>query len=78
MKLVRGEHAVQRIAGYAEKLQVACPRSDEHRVKAHLVDHLFDREQASDERIAFELHAKLPQLLDLRVDHFVEAEIGIP
>ena len=58
--------------------EVACPRSDEHRVKAHLVDHLFDREQASDERIAFELHAKLPQLLDLRVDHFVAAEIRNP
>ena len=75
-QFVGRQHAVQRIAGNAEHRRIAGADADEHRVEAHLVDHLLDGEQAADQRVALELDAEFLQLVDLRVDHFVgQAEI---
>ena len=40
-------------------------------MKTHLVNHLLDREESSDQRIAFKLDAELLQVVDLGVDHLV-------
>ena len=75
-QLVGGEHAVQRLAGNAHETRIARAGADEHRVEAHLGDHLLDREQAPDQRVAFELDAEPLELVDLDVDHRVrQAEI---
>ena len=67
-QLVSGEHAVQRLARNAHETRVARARANEHGVKAHLGDHLLDREQPPDQRVALELDAKARELLDLDVD----------
>ncbi len=75
-QLVGGEHAVQRLAGNAREARIARAGADEHRMKAHLVDHLLDGEQATDQRVALEAHAELLELADLGVDDRVrQAEI---
>ena len=58
-ELVRRQHAVQRFAGNAHEARVAGAGADEHRVEAHLGDHLLDREEAPDQRVALEAHAEL-------------------
>ena len=76
-QLVRGEHAVQRLAGNPHEARVARAGADEHRLEPHLLDHLLDAEQPPDQRIALEAHAELRQLLDLRVhDRIRQAEVG--
>src|SRR6266545_5029573 len=68
---VRRQHAVQRIAGDAEHRRIAGAGADEHRIEAELVHHLLDREQAADQRVAFELDAELRKIADFGVDHVV-------
>ena len=48
-------------------------------MEAHLGDHLLDREEPPDQRVALEADAELLQLVDLHVDHRVgQAEIRNP
>ena len=76
-QLVRRQHVVERIAGDAHELGIARAGADEDGVKPHLADHLLDREQPPDERVALELHPELAQVVDFSVDHLVgQPEVG--
>ena len=78
-QLVGGQNTVQRVAWNPEHRRVAGAGADKHGVMAHLVDHLGDREQASDQRVAYELHAELAQVFYLSVDDFVwQPEVRMP
>jgi hypothetical protein len=70
-QLVGREHAVQVLARNAHEARIACTGTDEHRVETHLLDHLLDREQPPDERVALEADAEALELADLRIDDLV-------
>ena len=76
-QLVRRQHVVQRIARDAHEFGIAGSGADEDGIEPHLTDHLLDREQPPDQRIALESDPELPQIVDFGIDHLVgQPEIG--
>src|SRR6516164_1403759 len=65
------QHAVEGFAWNAHEARVAGADAYEHRVIAHFGNHLFDGEQASDQRVALESDAEFEQFADLGIDHAV-------
>jgi hypothetical protein len=76
-QFVGREHPVQGVAGDSHHRRIAGASADEDAVKTHFADHLLDREQAPDQRIALESDTQLGEVADFGVDYRVrQAEIG--
>jgi hypothetical protein len=76
-QLVRRQHVVEGVPWDPHELGIARAGADEDGMEPQLADHLLDCEQPPDERVAFEFHSELAQVVDLGIDYFIgQPEVG--
>src|SRR5208282_5603463 len=68
-QFIRGHDAAKRFAGNTHEPRRTGASADEYGMEPHLLDHLFNGEQAPYECVAFNPNPQLFQVVDFRVDH---------